>query len=345
MKALPSTLNGKMNAQPTFQVLRIKRKRDGQAPLDAFVLDDRQNKRRKSAGPGLHSVELPGIKAKTLPIDSFDTANKTRLVGDRIAATFLAEQLARAQSALPSPIPSQLPTAAPTLPLSHPAQYRVIDSITSEGGRGPRRRELRPPTVTSAKGTPTPTHDPFMIYDAVQDLPEPTTSSFNPARILESISTSSKSRTKKETQEDELMQNFVPMLQEYLTLQQSAPQLGPSPDTTLPATESVLPPEEDAGMDDEVYDVYFRDLRENANAAATDVATLAGLQRIGALAGIVDDDLLSSELSSEDEDEADQDSNVSVMPEENDYRNDYPSSEDDGSVDSFRRGDFDDDSD
>lgn len=36
-----------MNA--SFQVLRIKRKRDGHLPLDAFVLDEREGKRRRSA--------------------------------------------------------------------------------------------------------------------------------------------------------------------------------------------------------------------------------------------------------------------------------------------------------
>ena len=233
-----------------------------------------------------------------------------------------------------SPLQS-LALAAPT-PSPSPSQYRVVDSSTSEGPiRGPSRRNPVPPVVTSsAQPTPTP-RDPFTIYDAVLDLPDAPPLPGRPARILPRLAADADS--------EDLMNNFVPMLQEYLTracfsrrfsraarlsssrvaVQQSAP--------SLPAPESIELEAPDV-EEEEVYDVYYRDLREVAGAS--DVATLAGLQRIGALcvlsllfaplrfaltnlvlacrAGIVDDDLLSLELSSEDEDEADQDSNGSL---------------------------------
>ncbi|KAL8276270.1 hypothetical protein RQP46_011344 [Phenoliferia psychrophenolica] len=267
--------------------------------------------------------ELPGIFrfAETVSLDSFSTANKTKLVGDRIAANLLLAA-STAPSASPPLAPAPpAPAPAPAHDSAHQAQYRVIESTSSAGGRGPRRTQLRPPVVTSASATPAPPeYDPFTIYDAVQDLPDAPPLPGRPARILDS-------HRGPPQNEDDIMNTFVPMLQEYLTLQQSAPSL-PTP-SAQPAVEETAAMEEDSSTDDLVYDVYYRDLRELAGAS--DVATLAGLQRIGALAGIVDDDLLSSELSSEDEDEADQDSN-----EENDYRNDYPSGEEEESDDSWR---------
>ncbi|GAA5956528.1 hypothetical protein JCM8115_000599 [Rhodotorula mucilaginosa] len=105
--------------------------------------------------------------------------------------------------------------------------------------------------------------------------------------------------------------------------------------------------EEEEDDADYVYDVYYRatDLAQKGTSSSSasavtgaavagsaasgwDVSSLAGLDRIGQLAGLTEDSddeaqLLMNEAaaggSSEEEDNADQDSN-----EENDYRNDYP---------------------
>lgn len=162
------------------------------------------------------------------------------------------------------------------------------------------------------------------------------------------------------------MDQFGALLDEYLTLQDhttpshdAEPRLAPSSsrlrDFPPPSTSSSVPrppspghsSEEEEDESDYVYDVYYRaiDVAQKgmsasaataAGAAAAagsaasgwDVSSLAGLDRIGQLAGLTEDSddeaqLLMNEAaaggSSEEEDNADQDSN-----EENDYRNDYP---------------------
>ncbi|GAA5901814.1 hypothetical protein JCM6882_008680 [Rhodosporidiobolus microsporus] len=123
---------------------------------------------------------------------------------------------------------------------------------------------------------------------------------------------------------------------------------------SAPASASSSDAEDGDDPNDYVYDVYYRAVPPTATTSAAaaekaadteaataegsgwDVSSLEGLKRIGQLAGFTDpltdpadlaDELLMHEqegdLTTEEEDEADQDSN-----EENDYRNDYPEGED-----------------
>ncbi|BGP20091.1 hypothetical protein JCM10213_002659 [Rhodosporidiobolus nylandii] len=165
-----------------------------------------------------------------------------------------------------------------------------------------------------------------------------------------------------QAREKEKMDQFGDMLREYLTLQDSITPASSSDPTNpsllpsaLPSEPSAPAPASDDDEDEErdedyVYDVYYRALPTSAKGevgakeagkevdvgtaggAGFDVSSLAGLKRIGQLAGFAsasEEDLLLHEQdddpSSEEEDEADQDSN-----EENDYRNDYPEGEDQG---------------
>ncbi|GAA5985500.1 hypothetical protein JCM10908_007000 [Rhodotorula pacifica] len=156
------------------------------------------------------------------------------------------------------------------------------------------------------------------------------------------------------------MDQFGALLDEYLTLQDAplppvgsdlhsshdSPPLGSEP--FVPVSTSAVEAQQgsQASSDDEsdyVYDVYYRatdvpradkSVAPGAAGSASepavglDVSSLAGLNRIGQLAGLAEDSddetqlLVNNEShdgSSEEEDNADQDSN-----EENDYRNDYP---------------------
>ncbi|GAA6020474.1 hypothetical protein JCM11491_001366 [Sporobolomyces phaffii] len=169
-----------------------------------------------------------------------------------------------------------------------------------------------------------------------------------------------KNRIVDDEEEDQaMMDNFGDMLKEYLTLQDSterdhasrslATSSAFSPTIPIPAAASTEPSDDEEGEGEEsdsggdfVYDVYYRDLRDTTAAAvgpttsnaleggsnSDDVSSLEGLKRIGALAGLEEDeDLLlrvdgEGDSESEEEDNADQDSN-----EENDYRNDYPDEE------------------
>lgn len=89
------------------------------------------------------------------------------------------------------------------------------------------------------------------------------------------------------------------------------------------STSNVDKAEVDSDDDDEfVYDLYYKADHPQSNSAAgslsptgafDDVSSLAGLQRIGELAGLDEDEILNDELSSEEEDEADQDSNGEYM--------------------------------
>lgn len=133
-------------------------------------------------------------------------------------------------------------------------------------------------------------------------------------------------------EKDEMMDNFGSMLEEYLTVQDKltssiTPSVAPSPLSAPISTDRDISPEEE-DTDEFVYDVYYGDLRPEAAVTLTadgfDVGSGAGLKRIGALAGLEEDQVIHSESESEEEDEADQDSN-----EENDYRNDYPDGESD----------------
>ncbi|GAA5871563.1 hypothetical protein JCM3774_006298 [Rhodotorula dairenensis] len=157
------------------------------------------------------------------------------------------------------------------------------------------------------------------------------------------------------------MDQFGALLDEYLTLQDhvspSEP-IDPHPTASSSSRSRRMPVEQlpassrsrahspAPSSDDEsdyVYDVYYRatDAAQKSvqapgpeggavsgSASGWDVSSLAGLDRIGQLAGLAEDSDDEAQLlvnqasagdSSEEEDNADQDSN-----EENDYRNDYP---------------------
>ena len=95
--------------------------------------------------------------------------------------------------------------------------------------------------------------------------------------------------------------------------------LGPSA-----ASVAACQPDEIESEDEEyVYDLYYKSEHPQRNSTTgsltpggsyDDVSSLAGLQRIGELAGLDEDEILNDELSSEEEeDEADQDSNGELV--------------------------------
>ncbi|KAI5478738.1 transcription factor Iwr1 [Pseudohyphozyma bogoriensis] len=299
--------------------------------LTTCVIDEpgRTFKRRKNAGV----PESPVATQSRVSLDSFDSANKSRQVRDRIAA-FLLHPPARPPppstiSSLSSP---STPTASPSTTRKLPSSVRAaraalaahnleaggsssgtaspVGSIGRRQGRVEdalrENRRARFRVVERQRGVVPDLGDDegdgygqegVDIYDAVEER--------EPAPLGKIISTPADS--------DDVMSNFVPMLQEYLT-------------RTAKSTKGEEGEEEDEEF---VYDVYYRDLRAPVVAAVN--AALGGsaegiedLGRIGQLAGLDEDELLDGEMSEEVEDEDDQDSN-----EENDYRNDYPDSEDD----------------
>lgn len=302
-----------------YSILRIKRKRtDFNLPLDALLIDSPEptTKRRKSdrfTAP-LPTAAPAGIFrfAETVPLDSFEDDRKTQSVKDRISAFLLQPQTPAVQS--PPPLPASTSTSTRKLPSNVFKPTPIIPPSNPPLVPPPPPSIERYKLITSSATSnelPSTSHDEvevkeddITIYEAIQVG-------------VGGASSSSKSRgvAKQEAVDDELMNNFTPMLQEYLTLQQR-----------------------EQPKDEFVYDVYYRDLRtvesSSGGGGGLDVGNLDGLSRIGQLAGPDDEDdlLITSELSSEEEeeDEVDQDSN-----EENDYRNDYPSSESGNDEDRF----------
>lgn len=118
------------------------------------------------------------------------------------------------------------------------------------------------------------------------------------------------------TQEDKDMAAFLPMLQEYLRLEQQ--------------DEKAREEEEKAKDDEWVYDLYYRD---SSGSLPLGIGAGDGVT-IGQLLGFESTSPPSSISGSEPEDEADEDSN-----DEDYYRNDYPEDEDaDEDMVGFRGG-------
>ncbi|KAK4046173.1 hypothetical protein OIV83_006282 [Microbotryomycetes sp. JL201] len=324
-----------VDGAPAYSILRIKRKRTAQEqPLEALIIGDGHEpsvKRRRQSRPSNafareHSTarRQPGVFhfAQTVAVASFDDELATKQLQSRISAAL------QAGATSPPPEDSQhstgtLPDTAAKPSATERTRLRIINIR-----KRPSAPALRPcasdapPVVRSAKdiataAQPQQSLGPSRIYDAVIDAGDEKTA--NPINIASQA-------------EDDMMSNFVPMLEEFLSMQDNVEPThqASSPAKTLASSSNPTTLSNGAMDDDDadyVYDVYYRDLREPSDLegavigpAGYDVSKLAGLTRIGEIAGLDDfDDVLTAQVSSEEEDEADEDSN-----EENDYRNDYP---------------------
>ncbi|KAM0790399.1 hypothetical protein ACM66B_003281 [Microbotryomycetes sp. NB124-2] len=321
---------------PAYSILRIKRKRTAnEQPLEALIIGDGHEpsvKRRRQSRPrtdddehGARQRRQAGVFhfAQTIAVTSFDDEVATRQLQSRISAALQAG-------------PTSPPTTE-TQPDSNRSTPTQQQQATTERTRlrvinirkRPSAVSLRqpfqdaPPVVRShkdmaSKPPPEASAGPSRIYDAIIDTGE--TSNGHSNIVAQP--------------EDDMMSNFVPMLEEFLSMQDNvlARSLPPSATTTaIPPAAPPSKPADNAMQEDDdsdyVYDVYYRDLREqnslenaSVGAAGYDVSKLAGLTRIGEIAGLDDfEEVLTAQVSSEEEDEADEDSN-----EENDYRNEYP---------------------
>lgn len=169
-------------------------------------------------------------------------------------------------------------------------QYRVIPPMS------PRTKAMLPPRIlTAAETEGREGASPFVFVDA------------------QAVETPGQKGT---TQEDKDMAAFLPMLQEYLRLEQQ--------------DEKAREEEEKAKDDEWVYDLYYRD---SSGSLPLGIGAGDGVT-IGQLLGFESTSPPSSISGSEPEDEADEDSN-----DEDYYRNDYPEDEDaDEDMVGFRGG-------
>ncbi|KAF7365450.1 hypothetical protein MVEN_00418000 [Mycena venus] len=258
----------------SYTILRIKRKRN-EEPLDALVVETR---RRKKSRGGVGVFQF----AQTVEHDAWEDDTRKRDIEDQISR--LARESA---SSTLDPKPPSNARASPSTPKEDPLRrYKII--AHDEGVPTRRRFPTSPPKVISAKDVlPKAKDTGFKLYDAVL------------------------SADKAKVENDEEMEKFMPMLNEYLKINDIATSASTS---SVPETPALS--ESSSSTDDYVWDVFYhRPVTLTEWNEAANVGTLTGLPP-----SITDP--YDSASDSEEEDEADEDSNAEEY-----YKNDYPDEE------------------
>ncbi|KAG8214788.1 hypothetical protein J3R82DRAFT_9924 [Butyriboletus roseoflavus] len=258
-----------------YTILRIKRKRT-EEPLDALVVESRS--RRKKTRGGIDVFQF----AQTVEHDAWEDNELRQNLQSQISRLAQdSDENTKAQA------PPGRETRLPAPPRTDNGARRYAVRVTGHGEDGrPKRRPTSPPKVISSKDI---SRNDFKMYDAV---PEDLGTALPPM--------------------DPEMEKFLPMLQDYLTLQSTT-------SSVVSNTNSYV-----TTSNDYVWDVFYRrpySLSEWDSFAAN-YGTVTGLPPS------VEDDDLSDNSESEEEDEADEDSNAEEY-----YKNDYPDEEDSDSDD------------
>ncbi|TFY72883.1 hypothetical protein EVG20_g151 [Dentipellis fragilis] len=244
--------------------------------------------RRKKSRGGMNVFQF----AETLEQDAWDDERATKELQDRIST------LAREQSSQVGAEPAREPLAAPPRADSG-RQYTVINAL---GDLKPNPYATAPPAVLSAKDLEKQKAD-FQMYDAIL-------------------------ASENATPMDPEIEKFLPMLQDYLKVGETAP---PASAASAPLPSPGVPPASNVEGPDYVWDVFFHRPGALNYTSVSNIGTLTGLPASFA-------DPFSSDSESEPEDDADEDSNAEEY-----YKNDYPDEEDsDGSDEFHERSDHDD---
>ncbi|KAL7319711.1 hypothetical protein PS15m_002812 [Mucor circinelloides] len=258
-------------------ILRIKRKRT-EEPLDALLVHQENEKRIKRNNEKQKSVlsvsatALPTLfrLAETVEQKSFLNLDEAKKLKDRISRRI---QPGTSRPQTPTSIEDRKDRLVrEQKDASHKARYRVIHQNRAKVD------EDAPPVVQSSSEKAA--KDLFQMYEAVKD---------------EDTSKQAKLFVDDDIEDpDDIMCNFIPMVKEYLTLQER----------------------EEEKEDDYVYDVYYRD-DENIEQGMNSM-NIGSLVWFDEQSEYLDDDS-DSELG----DNVDEDSNA-----EDYYQNDYPEEED-----------------
>ncbi|KAG1171289.1 hypothetical protein G6F70_007312 [Rhizopus microsporus] len=268
-------------ASDPITILRIKRKRT-EEPLEALLLQQQNEEKRlkrSNEDTGVLKVSataLPTIfrLAETVEEASFSNLDEARKLKDRISRR-IQPGLSRPQT--PTPIEERKEQLMQKQSdVSKKARYRVISQNRAKA------MENMPPVVQSSSERAA--EDLFQMYEAVRD---DETTAKQPKLILD-----------EDTEDvDDIMCNFIPMIKEYLTLNDRE--------------------QKQEDEDDYVYDVYYRDDQE---PNALNVNNVGSLVWFDDTTEYMDDNDTESEMG----DVGDEDSNA-----EDYYQNDYPDEEDD----------------
>ncbi|THH19835.1 hypothetical protein EUX98_g8696 [Antrodiella citrinella] len=292
------------DSQQSLTLIRIKRKRT-EEPLDALVIDSKA--RRKRSKGALNVFQF----VETVEEGAWDDEQRKKDIEDRISSLAREKQKVStspmlssqppesAASVAPSASASSVPSPVRQPPVDPTRAYTVVPSASQESTRSARQtsQPSAPPKVAAykdlvAEGQRQPS---FTMYDAI-----PSSSTLSSAPSSEA---------------DREMAKFMPMLNEYLKLNED------NATTPLPSSHSLAKIAE--GDDEYVWDVFyqrpttFQELYEPA-VGGIHIGTLSGLPPEA-------DDWDSDGSDFEDED--DEDSNA-----EDWYMNDYPDEEESDSA-------------
>ncbi|KAF8440958.1 hypothetical protein L210DRAFT_3621282 [Boletus edulis BED1] len=268
-----------------MDVLRIKRKRT-EEPLDALGMH-----------LATHAI-MPPLRKKTRGgVDVFQFAQTVENGAwqDGALRQNLQSQLSKLAQDLNKNAKVQSPPGRETrlAPRTDNVARRYAVKVTGDA-EVPRRkrRPTSPPKVISSKDVP---RNDFRMYDAVLEDKGPSLPPMDPE-----------------------MEKFLPMLQDYLTLQETTSASSVNPSSSSDSYAST--------RDDYVWDVFYR--RPYSLSEWNSIAANYGM--VTGLPPSAEDEEFSDNSEAEEEDEADEDSNAEEY-----YKNDYPDEECSDSDDDF----------
>lgn len=271
-------MDAQSNNHP-YTIVRIKRKRTDE-PLDALVVESRV--RRKKVKGSRHVFQFVQTVEETV----WEDKQVQETLQNQISKLSQNDHDNNTQPSVPADI-TNLPGTQRSRRLAEDGKrYTIVPTHESVENT---KFATSPPKVISAKDAQS--QSDFRMYDAVPADQKPTSPVF-----------------------DSDMEKFLPMLQNYL-------RMNDEPSQVL----SAAPPAEDY-----VWDVFYR--------RPCTLSEWNSVANIGTLEGLPPslDDPYSSDSESEEEDEADEDSNAEEY-----YKNDYPDeddSSDSGGSDIFHDG-------
>jgi len=287
-----------------YAILRIKRKRH-EEPLDGLLVDPETVSRRKRSRGALNFFKF----AATVEQDAWDDEKQQKDLEARLAdlaretaqnsvlATSVSAPAIVEQTTQPAPPPS-----TPHAKVDDPSRRYVVLKREVPASEPPaaRRAHNAPPKIWSTKELEALRKlTGFTMYDAV------------PSSSTLSTSTSTSSEM------DPEVAKFLPLLRDYLRLDDSGMVTPPGSMPVLPPSGSAQPTMDDS---DYVYDVFYQ--RPTTFQELYEPSISMG--NIGTLLDIPDElNLDDSDSDSEVYDTDDEDSNA-----EDWYKNDYPDEED-----------------
>ncbi|KZT28825.1 hypothetical protein NEOLEDRAFT_1239333 [Neolentinus lepideus HHB14362 ss-1] len=283
-------VDSEMTESPSYTILRIKRKRN-EEPLDALVVEAKSRRKKSKAAVDLFQF------AETVEGDAWADARRQKELQDRISALAQLPVDERPAPAALATAPGQLSRQSSANP-----RYTIVQKdVPKEEPHT--QHPTSPPRVIPHKELRNATPS-FMLLDAVPSEP-------NLANITA----------------DSEMENFLPMLKDYLKVNDISladPPSAPAPSVPTSASTVSMTSLTDTSLSsdlqedgDYVWDVFYRRaITQNEWNKIANFGTLIGLPP-----SLNDPNESDSEPEPEDED--DEDSNA-----EDYYKNDYPDEED-----------------